>query len=707
MITRLCTFEFLDFWSSPVPGQPGEADQVCFRDSRGLPALDGDTVKGLFRDAVNDLESLERLPKGTTANLFGTRSTGRDQTPGTFHFSPAVLTAGDAAFALQKAPDALFRVIQQTALKDGVAQPHTLRSAEWAGPCLLACEISGPESSDLWTALEEAAFLIRAAGALRHRGYGRVCVTIATEVGTAVGSAGNSTPANAGTETNLAEGPHWLHLELLSRTLLGSSARSVGHLESLDHVPGSALLGAAIAAGGFDASFLSEVCISPAYPVDSAGRVGLPAPLCWSTYVSGTETGIISQLDAFDGSLPGKPAPMKGGYVHLHGDDAANIQVALHKPTRIYSPKSARDPEKFDRSQDAQFFALDRLEAGQKFCFMVSGKAADEIVRRLLGPGIHLGRRRNSGNGKVRISRLEKAPLLPTDATSPDGLVRLYAWSDLALYRNGQPSLEPMPDDFGLPAGSRWLPEKSAIKTRSYSAWNQFHGGFEGERHIICRGSILTFGLPAGASPDATLQTKLWEGIGAFNHEGFGKLLINPHFLNLPKLRPPSREDVTHPLVPGPEVLTPETPWQRWMASHPAPETARNLRLGVARTADRLRGLVQQQRALNAPTPTPSQFRALALRIGQASNSLSVTQVIEEFCGPLSPSAGIRGSIRSSLWTRDLLEDSRPSSLVVALLDEIDQRSATRDTLAEALLTLAAESVRQANAVSISQPARP
>ena len=709
MNTSDFSFEFLDFWTSPLPGKTGGPDRVCFRDERGLPALDGDTVKGLFRDAVADLESLGPVPSGTTTRLFGSRDTGQAELAGMLRFSPARLGEGDAAIALGGDPSVLFRVIQQTSMKDGVAKPKSLRSIEWAVPCTLRMTVSGPLIPDgpmtgqapadvSWgKVLEEASHLIRQVGAHRHRGYGRVVVRACPSH-----SEPSEVPEQFDPESNTDS--IWLKVELLSRTLLGSSGRTVGHLESLDHIPGSALLGAAIGMGGFDVAFLKDVRVSPAYPLDETGRIAIPSPLCWSLVGLGDQQTILSRIDPSDTEPQGKPSALKGGFVHLVASDLQGNDVALHHSVRAYSPKSARDPDRFDRTMDGQFFALDRLEAGQRFAFVISGSEAKTVANRLMSRGIHLGRRRSSGNGRVRITRLHAAPRIPEPAPTSNRLLRVFVWSDLALYRNSLPTLEVRPEDFGLPAECKWMPERSALRTRTYAPWNQFHGGFESERHVISRGSLLTFEQPSGVSLNANLAETLWTGIGAFTHEGLGKLLLNPPFLALPRLS-------TKSTVPGDACLTssetplkPTTPWQRWLVHQATPKAAQELRGRVDAVARRLRALIHQQEAMHAPTPSASQFRSLAQQI-ETSKESALVDGIGRFCNPGAQDQGQRRSIRTSFWTRELVEDGVTTSLSQVVVEVASTYRDPCQVLSRALQILAAEAARNAGARRASKPA--
>jgi hypothetical protein len=76
--------------------------------------------------------------------------------------------------------DELFRRVASTAIdKKGVAREHTLRVVEVVVPLTLRAEVLGPDDDPGWARDMDACLpFLRALGSRRHRGYGRVSVTM-------------------------------------------------------------------------------------------------------------------------------------------------------------------------------------------------------------------------------------------------------------------------------------------------------------------------------------------------------------------------------------------------------------------------------------------------------------------------------------------------------------------------------------------------
>ena len=194
MKTLEITFTFLSPWHMGSGfGEGPNLDAVPVKSPAGLPFIPGRSVKGLFREAFLLAEECGRLQAGTTCRLFGSRDQGLsryDSTAGCLHFDSATL--GEAmevwAFAVDEqgkrknagAVRQLFMTLSSTRIdEDGLACDKTLRKIEVALPVTLTARIEGADpDSNLTDALEIAASLIRQAGVHRHRGLGRVTITV-------------------------------------------------------------------------------------------------------------------------------------------------------------------------------------------------------------------------------------------------------------------------------------------------------------------------------------------------------------------------------------------------------------------------------------------------------------------------------------------------------------------------------------------------
>ncbi|KAI5911979.1 hypothetical protein PA01_00090 [Azoarcus sp. PA01] len=101
--------------------------------------------------------------------------------------------------------------------------------------------------------------------------------------------------------------------------------------------------------------------------------------------------------------------------------------------------------------------------------------------------------------------------------------------SDLALERDGQPCLQPEADLLGLPDDAQWLVSGSFLRTRRFSPYNAYRRGYDSERQLISRGSVLRYRLPRPLSAEETRT--LADGLGLYVEAGLGHVWIDPPLL--------------------------------------------------------------------------------------------------------------------------------------------------------------------------------
>lgn len=202
-------FDILDYWhTGSGHGAGRRVDASVVRSPEGLPYIPGRTVKGLLRDVVWLTEEYGHLQQGTTVKLFGTpadvvraaekaeesgESKAEDRlrtTAGILRVSSATLSDAWKAYAKTPEGQALARAfvdeLAQTALDDtGQVQEHSLRRIEVTIPMQLSAEWSvdadGEAREMTVSALKKALPLLRRFGLSRHRGLGRVQVSIQGE----------------------------------------------------------------------------------------------------------------------------------------------------------------------------------------------------------------------------------------------------------------------------------------------------------------------------------------------------------------------------------------------------------------------------------------------------------------------------------------------------------------------------------------------
>ena len=156
-----------------------DANALVLKDERDLPYIPGKTIKGLLRDALNDMLDAGASAKNPVREeLIQKIFEGLpDKKPkmGTAFFSNAVLPKEDAkAIEAYGLSDFLYRKIASTAIdKNGVAKHQSLRVIEVTMPLSLKGTIEGLETEEEIELMKDALKWVRHLGLNRNRGLGR------------------------------------------------------------------------------------------------------------------------------------------------------------------------------------------------------------------------------------------------------------------------------------------------------------------------------------------------------------------------------------------------------------------------------------------------------------------------------------------------------------------------------------------------------
>ena len=156
-----------------------DVDALVIKDKDGLPYIPGKTIKGLVREAINEIISLRGGEKTKDyVRVFGCLSDQEMETGETF-FTNSTMVDNDTTkqiknLGLQRY---LFESISNTAIDKatGSAKKHSLRKMEVAVPLILEGHILNvPDSmeADVINALR----FIKNFGACRNRGLGRCTI---------------------------------------------------------------------------------------------------------------------------------------------------------------------------------------------------------------------------------------------------------------------------------------------------------------------------------------------------------------------------------------------------------------------------------------------------------------------------------------------------------------------------------------------------
>jgi CRISPR-associated protein Csx10 len=346
--------------------------------------------------------------------------------------------------------------------------------------------------------------------------------------------------------------------------VISQQSASAGAHHSLDYIPGSILLG--LAASRLYSSLDQDsawrlfhsglVRFGDALPIINQ-QIARPMPMCWH-YNKGEAFREKSSLitdKLFDPSQQQmddekQPVQVRNGYVTEHGQTVS--------PDKVQTLKTAINPET-GKAAESQLFGYEALAANQTFRFVLSAddispELWDKLTAALTGRA-QLGRSRSAQFGKVIIA---EAKGTKTNSANDNGtLLTLWLQSDLLLEHNGQPCLQPTPELIGLPEGSRWLADRSFLRSRRYSLYNAYRRHYDNERQVISRGSVLRYQLPQALSEEQ-LNT-LQQGIGLQIESGLGQALVNPELLRQAKPSFKTAISLTNSTAQTPHIEQPDT----------------------------------------------------------------------------------------------------------------------------------------------------
>jgi len=361
-----------------------------------------------------------------------------------------------------------------------------------------------------------------------------------------------------------------LKITLLDDVVLSQRNATSGGHETLDYIPGQALLGIAAsrlypklslpaARQLFHSGQLRFGNGLPARGNGETAERGWPMPLAWHQAKGDSQNGadrlqadrVYNMVHA--SAIPDpenpkhhlQPEQLRQGYVFADG--------SLVRPARNQRLKTAITPGE-GRAAEGQLFGYEALCAGQSFIAEIE---ADEdidqthfqsVIDALTGERL-LGRSRSAEYGRVRI---EPVSLPGPETGRAEKTLTLWLLSDLApVDIHGQPTLALDPAALGIGPG-RLLAEQSFLRTRRYSPWNARRRGPDSERVVYQQGGVIRFELDQ--APDQDTLTRLAAGIGLHREGGLGKVAVQPSLLasDHPQFASPA-EAADHPGQARPE----------------------------------------------------------------------------------------------------------------------------------------------------------
>ena len=177
--------EFFDLWHCGSGLSAGaDVDALVIKDKNNLPYIPGKTLKGLIREAAEELLRFQKRDKDNKIEdkfieFFGKSESATDIVRGTSFFSDARLSDDEACQIIDNNLSAfLYKNIASTAIdSNGIAEKGSLRRIEVTIPLTLEAEILNipDELKDL---LIEALSMVKRLGVNRNRGLGRCSLTV-------------------------------------------------------------------------------------------------------------------------------------------------------------------------------------------------------------------------------------------------------------------------------------------------------------------------------------------------------------------------------------------------------------------------------------------------------------------------------------------------------------------------------------------------
>lgn len=190
MTTINYSIQFYSEWHAGSGLTSGsDLSALVIKDKDGLSYIPGRTLKGLLREAAEDLKEFGKCDQKFIEDVFGLPPTktemGEDaeakksnkvSTKGNCFFSNATLSPDMKLIAKENQLSKFFyRSVASTSIEEsGVARKGSLRTMETTIPCTLYAEITGfPNDPKLKEQIEYCFQWVKRLGQNRHRGLGR------------------------------------------------------------------------------------------------------------------------------------------------------------------------------------------------------------------------------------------------------------------------------------------------------------------------------------------------------------------------------------------------------------------------------------------------------------------------------------------------------------------------------------------------------
>lgn len=329
---------------------------------------------------------------------------------------------------------------------------------------------------------------------------------------------------------------------LLTDVVLNQKAATEGNQESLDFIPGNNFLG--IAASVLYKNLKPEeslklfhsksVRFGDAHPAifEEDGSIirGLRIPASYYKAKLRNHSGFYIYHEVEDKDSPGyvdfQPKQCRTGFYTFQNESIREINV-----DKSFAIKSAYDRES-RRSKDKKMFGYESLQAGSNWIFSIDMEdvSFEKAIIDALSGIKRIGRSRTAQYGLVEIEEIAtKVEEITVLDNNPEHAL-VYADSRLIFFDDyGLPTFQPKAEDFGFKNGEiDWA--KTQIRTFQYAPWNSIRQARDTDRCGIEKGSVF-FIRKRNEAKELIYPDNYF--VGKYQNEGFGKIIINPTFLQV------------------------------------------------------------------------------------------------------------------------------------------------------------------------------
>lgn len=333
--------------------------------------------------------------------------------------------------------------------------------------------------------------------------------------------------------------------ELLTDVILNQRAATEGGQETLDFIPGNNFLG--IAAGKLYNTLKPEESLllfhsgkarfGDAHPEkDKKRTLRIPASM-YKGKLLDIKNGLYIHHEVTNPDAPDyknfQPKQCRTGFYLFENEQMQEIKVK-----KSYAQKSAYDSN-MRRSADEMMFGYEALQEGSYWLFEITleddALTFENLIVKALEGEKRIGRSRTAQYGLVEIKYLrsenvDKINVKPLyNVEEKYNYILIYAESRLTIFDEyGLPTFQPTAEQLGIENGEIvW--KKSQIRTFQYAPWNSTRQARDADRCGIEKGSVFYVKI----SSDKEIDVQSF--VGSYQNEGFGKVTINPDFLEAEK----------------------------------------------------------------------------------------------------------------------------------------------------------------------------